>query len=167
MQCGISVTKFNYNNRKSKELTLQLSACRTKLTYLCEQNTIWGKIKGYKSIGLRKITDIVYGGATKNFRQHLEGLQSIDRQDGQEFYAWDCVSLVKPCGATFDLVIRDAEHLFALIHLVHRNIHKTPKPLHSYKRMKLQMKIQWSMLERKCTMAQIFKDAIYRTINER
>ena len=82
MQCGISVTKFNFNNRKSKELTLQLSACRTKLTYLCEQNTIWGKIKGYKSIGLRKITDIVYGGATKNFRQHLEGLQSIDRQDG-------------------------------------------------------------------------------------
>ena len=61
--------------------------------------------------------------------------------DGEPFYAWECVSLVRPCGTTFDLVVKDSEHLLALIHLVHRNIHRSSSSVHMYKLMMLKMKV--------------------------
>ena len=46
----------------------------------------------------------------------------IDKMpDVEPFYAWECVTLVRGMfNTTFDIVVRDMNHLLCLLHVVHR-----------------------------------------------
>ena len=62
------------------------------------------------------------------------------------FYAWQCLSLIRENGTTFDLVIRDTHKLFALIHVVHQRIYNPPSDsgfLCFYKLLKFKMKLSY------------------------
>ena len=44
-------------------------------------------------------------------------------EEDQVFHAWECVSLLRKNGTTFDLVVKDMGQLMALIHFVHRQVY--------------------------------------------
>ena len=43
--------------------------------------------------------------------------------EAEVFYAWECLSLVRRDGSTFDLVVGDMHELLCLIHIVHRHVY--------------------------------------------
>ena len=71
-------------------------------------------------------------------------------------------------GSTFDIVIRNREHLMALIHFAHSKIHQNSDPevkvFRSYKWLSLKMKVSWESWLRNKKMAELIKEAIYQTL---
>ena len=62
-------------------------------------------------------------------RSTYTGSKAADRSgpneengDDETFYPWECVSLHKKDGLTFDLVIKNKDAIMAFIHVVHRHI---------------------------------------------
>ena len=44
-----------------------------------------------------------------------------------EFYAWECVSIMRSNGYTLDLVIKDYQAALCLLHFIHRTCYKEKK----------------------------------------
>ena len=83
------------------------------------------------------------------------------------FQAWECVSLLRKNGATFDLVVKDMAQLMALIHFVHRSVHKSANSrdvVHLYKLQKLRMKLGFEMWNRRLRLAEVFEQAVQSTL---
>ena len=47
-----------------------------------------------------------------------------EERNDDVFHAWECISLVKSYGTTFDLVIRDPSIMMVFIHFLHQHIYK-------------------------------------------
>ena len=81
------------------------------------------------------------------------------------FYSWECVSFVRKIGSTFDLVIRNREHLMALLHFMHRNMYKKCDPeaklFRSYKWLSLKMKMSYECWLRNIKLSGLIEGAIY------
>ena len=51
----------------------------------------------------------------------LDSFKRDKMTDLEPFYAWECVTLVRGMfDTTFDIVVRDMNHLLCLMHVVHR-----------------------------------------------
>ena len=76
-------------------------------------------------------------------------------EENDVFQAWECVSLRKKNGTTFDLVIKNMNNLMAFIHVLHRSVYKTStsRQLHLYKMHKFRMKMEFESWNRGLTMA--------------
>ena len=62
------------------------------------------------------------------------------------FHTWESISLYRHSGTTFDLVIRNTDHLMSLIQYIHKYVYKTNDKddnLFLYKRLKIKMKISF------------------------
>lgn len=72
-------------------------------------------------------------------------------EEDQVFHAWECVSLLRRNGTTFDLVVKDMGQLMALIHFVHRQVYQTgnSRELRLYKMLKFKMKLGFETWNRR------------------
>ena len=79
-------------------------------------------------------------------------------EEKEVFQAWECLSLLRTNGTTFDLVVKNMEQLMALLHFLHRNVYKTEEAdqLHLYKLLKFKMKLGFEMWNRRLKMAELF-----------
>ena len=80
-----------------------------------------------------------------------------DTEDCNVFYSWECVSLQRKNGTTFDIVIPSAKHLMALIHVVHRHIYKQKSAdfLFIYKVLKFKMKLAYESWIKKLKLGEL------------
>ena len=44
-------------------------------------------------------------------------------KDEDVFYSWQCFSLIRKDGTTFDIVVKDMHELMCLLHVMHRLIY--------------------------------------------
>ena len=72
-------------------------------------------------------------------------------EEEEIFHSWQCISLVRKNGTTFDLVIRNTHNLLALIHVIHQKIYHPPDNtfLCFYKLLKFKMKLSFEAWDRK------------------
>ena len=71
-------------------------------------------------------------------------------------------------GATFDLVIRNRDHLMALIHFMHRHFYEDSDPeselFKSYKWLSLKMKVSYESWIRQKKIPTLIEEAIHLTL---
>ena len=87
------------------------------------------------------------------------------------FYAWECVSLVLMNNTTVDLVIKDNFQLMSLLHVLKHKISFGNKKkergcLSSFKFLKAKMKLSYQCRKRDIEMADLFYNAIYRSLGD-
>ena len=77
--------------------------------------------------------------------------------DKDIFYSWQCVSLLRKDGTTFDVVVKDMHELMCLLHVMHRMIYgvdekeedelirqgKSTSYMSLYKMLKFKMKVSY------------------------
>ena len=50
-------------------------------------------------------------------------ISMIEDELKEVFYSWECISLYKSYGTTFDLVIKDPTIIMAFIHFIHKHLY--------------------------------------------
>ena len=94
-----------------------------------------------------------------------------DKTEDDEFYDWECVSIVRENGTTLDLVIKDYKAALCLIHFLHRHclIEKggaevDPRFMLRYKMTKFQMKLQYEAYCRNIKTSTLIHYAVMKTM---
>ena len=113
----------------------------------------------------QEIFQHIDGAAVENDHIDCEEVNEEERSSGF-FYAWECITLIKQCGATLDLVITSDSNLMALIHVIHSNIDRSSDinfP-HSYKILRFKLKLAYECWIQRITHHELIWRAIHKTL---
>ena len=190
------MTKFNFSNMDYREMTVKLSNNKKELLYRdsdmrreksLEVNSLKGLLYGGTTetfrvhrkrilkLHLKYRESAVKGTPHFDDRRSTEtnrqALIRTEEENEQIFHAWQCVSLFRNKHTTFDLVIRNRNHLMALIHFVHTNAHKKIDPegklFNTYKWCAFKMKLSYESWLRQIKLLDLIKGAIFKTLVEK
>lgn len=103
----------------------------------------------------------------------LDGAKNVESAMGQkpiEFQAWECVSLIRNDGTTFDIVVKDNRNLMALLAVMSRKV-MHPVADDSYIKLfiklKFKMKLSYECWAQKTTLDKLVLQAIERSVAEK
>ena len=84
-----------------------------------------------------------------------------------QFYAWQCISLVRKF-STLDFVIPDEKHLSALFHFSWATLYNQTDSsfMQVFRQLKFKMKLAYECRVRKCGLNELIIDAISKTLDE-
>ena len=187
MQFGVVGCKYNFKNRKSRRIVLQLSACKTKLLYQdAKERGSWQVFSGSTSVRLSKFKGLEYGGLTENFKRHRRILGRLQRMNSSPngpyqqpnlaataytkdeiWHPWKCVSLVRSDGSTLDLTIGDENSMLAFTHCFYSLICKpaaNSRFLREIKIKKTKLKLKFEARSLQLELGHMFQIAIFKTL---
>ena len=89
-------------------------------------------------------------------------------EENKMFHSWECISLFRKNGTTFDIVIKDRTKMMVLLHFLHRKVYSKIDPeaklFSSYKWHAIKMKLSFETWVRKIKLPDLFKHAIFKTL---
>ena len=95
-----------------------------------------------------------------------EPVKAHNEDESGIFYSWECISFVKKNGTTLDLVIPSSPDLLALIHIVHKHVHRETdnKFLYIYKLLKFKMKLAYESWIKRISLGELIQRAVFKTL---
>lgn len=84
-----------------------------------------------------------------------------------QFYPWECLSLVRSNYTTFDIVVKDYNDLFCLLHFVFKKLFAPEEHVNFmrlFKCLKFKMKVQYEAWNRKLSVGTFINFAILKTL---
>ena len=99
LEAGISGTKLNFSDQRTKQVTIRLINKRSSIEYRESK-------KKATTLPLSLFNGVMYGGQSSTFDRHKRNKMQLKEGTDPPFHAWECISLLRQF-STLDLVIKD------------------------------------------------------------